>query len=383
MQQKKSLTQNGLTTSHTILIFLSMAIIGVCLYLTKHYFDLHFSSEDLSQGKSLCNLNSFFTCDSATMSKISNIAGVPIAFFGIMVGTSFLLGSIFPSDGFEKTNKLLAILNGIGCGILFIFSLVVLKTLCPFCTLYYILSWISLFLFYRFGIEGSLMPDIKIVSILGVITILGATLIYNRQKTLTVEKNSISNSLVEQFYKLPNLGFPEIESPFTLAKAADFTKAPVNVFIYSDFQCPSCKFGHELWNKLAKIYEGKININYYFFPLDNLCNPKMTRPMHLLACKAAYLAACSPNFHQIHDEIFANQEILSDNWLNEKVKSFNVQKCFEDPATKEKVVKILSTADKFNVQSTPTIILNGVKIEASLTEAQYRGLLDEIIRRGH
>ena len=63
MQQKKSLTQNGLTTSHTVLIFLSMAIIGVCLYLTKHYFDLHFSSEDLSQGKSLCNLNSFFTCD--------------------------------------------------------------------------------------------------------------------------------------------------------------------------------------------------------------------------------------------------------------------------------------------------------------------------------
>jgi hypothetical protein len=274
-------------------------------------------------------------------------------------------------------------LNGIGCGILFIFSLVVLKTLCPFCTLYYILSLISLFLFYRFGIEGSLMPDIKIVSILGVITILGATLIYNRQKTLTVEKNSISNSLVEQFYKLPNLGFPEIESPFTLAKAADFTKAPVNVFIYSDFQCPSCKFGHELWNKLAKIYDGKININYYFFPLDNLCNPKMTRPMHPLACKAAYLAACSPNFHQIHDEIFASQEILSDNWLNEKVKTLNVQKCFEDPATKEKVVKILSTADKVNVQSTPTIILNGVKIEASLTEAQYRGLLDEIIRRGH
>ncbi|MFZ4714748.1 MAG: thioredoxin domain-containing protein [Bacteriovoracaceae bacterium] len=383
MQEKKSLTQNGLNLSHTFLILIALTMIGTCIYLTKHYFDLHFATADLTESSSLCNINSFFTCDSATLSKMSNIAGVPIAFFGMMLGVSFLLGSIFPSETFERTNKGLAIANGIGCALLFIFSLAVLKTLCPFCTFYYVLSWLSLFLFIRFGIQGSLIPDIKIISLLGVITLVGAFLFYNKSKELTVKKNALSNSVIDQFYKLPNLGLPAIESPFTLAKAADFGKAPLNVMIYSDFQCPYCKLVHEIWNKLAQHYAGKINIHYYFYPLDMNCNAKMTRPMHQFACQASYIAACSPNFKEAHDDLFKNQDNLSNAWLDEKIKSLKIEACVKDPATKEKVVQVLTTGEKFNIQSTPTIILNGVKIEGSLPEAQFIGLMDEIVRRHH
>ena len=53
-------------------------------------------------------------------------------------------------------------------------------------------------------------------------------------------------------------------------------------------------------------------MQYLFYPLDNNCNPKVTRPLHPLACEAAYLASCLPEkFKQVEADIFDNQEHLS------------------------------------------------------------------------
>jgi protein-disulfide isomerase len=49
--------------------------------------------------------------------------------------------------------------------------------------------------------------------------------------------------------------------------------------------------------------------------------------------------------------------------------------------TKDKISKIIAAAEGYNVASTPTFLLNGVKIEGALPIDQLSIILDEIIRR--
>ena len=126
--------------------FLSLAMIGVSIYLTQHFYHVHFP-EGIGAG-SLCDISSFFNCDSATNSSFSNIFGTPISLLGLITGIIFLLGattSIFTNF----TVLIFGTINVVGCLVLFIYSLTALGSLCPFCTLYYLLSAGTLYMFHK------------------------------------------------------------------------------------------------------------------------------------------------------------------------------------------------------------------------------------------
>ena len=55
--------------------------------------------------------------------------------------------------------------------------------------------------------------------------------------------------------------------------------------------------------------------------------------------------------------------------------------CTKSKETKEGVVKIIGEAKRFNIVSTPTMLINGVKIEGGLPLDQIYIILDEILRR--
>src|SRR5690606_8714908 len=106
------------------------------------------------------------------------------------------------------------------------------------------------------------------------------------------------------------------------------------------------------------------------------------RPLHPFACKAAYLAACLPDkFAEVEAKIFANQDGLSDSWLEDYAKKENVLDCYKSEDTKAKVTEYISRSAPFNIRSTPTVILNGVKIEGVLPYNQLKILLDELVSR--
>ena len=143
------------------LFILSILIIATSLYLTKHYYNVKFPTS-LSSG-SLCDINSFFNCDAATNSPLSNILGIPTSIFGLIMGLLFLSGILFQSSNFQGATYYLSGANFIGCVLLFIYSLVSLGTLCPFCTVYYILSGLVFFIYFKY-------INIKTTSLISVIS---------------------------------------------------------------------------------------------------------------------------------------------------------------------------------------------------------------------
>ncbi|MBH46805.1 MAG: hypothetical protein CME71_01400 [Halobacteriovorax sp.] len=368
------------TLVHALVVTLGIAIITTTAYLTNHYFAIKFP-DGLGSASALCDISGFLNCDAATHSPISNVAGIPISIFGTLIGILLLSGYLFTSPGFESTMKFVLTVNLIGCIVLFIYSIIALGSLCPMCTLYYLLSFGAFFVFYRYAhsIRPTALPIVCIIALFAA-TSAGAYM-YTSSK---MEKNeALATSLIQQFDSLADLGAPEKPSEFRLATATeDFQSAPIQVTKFSDFQCPACKAMSEQLHKAMRQYKGQINIQYIFYPLDPACNSSMDRNLHPFACKAAYLASCLPEkFPEVEKEIFDNQDSISDSWLEAYAKKEGVLDCYKSDATKEKVKEYVERATPFNVRSTPTVLLIGLKIEGVLPFNQLQVLMDELISR--
>lgn len=378
MNERKTLSA-GLSTGLSALLFISgIIMVGVSLYLTSHYFNINFP-EGLASA-SACDINSFFNCDASTTSPLSNIAGVPISLFGVLIGLFVLLGMLFKNEELEGTNHFLLRLNALGCLILFVYSLAVLGSLCPFCTAYYLVSFIALYIFHK---HSSLtMPTPKFGGVMVVIFAAVFAFEYSSVNEKLSNKSKYSKSLIAQFKSSKNLGVPKKESPFRLASATErFEDGPIQITVFSDFQCPACKLITHVLPILEKKYHGKLNIQYNYYPLDQACNPSIKNPFHQYACKAAYLTSCLPkNFKEIHDYIFANQDQLSDAWLDDLAKKEGVVECMKTEKTKSLVLALINNAKDFNIQSTPSLIVNGVKISGVRKLTDYETIFNQILK---
>ncbi len=364
-------------------VIAAIAMVALSIYLTKHYFDVKFPTGLVGGG--LCDINSFFNCDLATHSLLSNIAGVPISLLGLLTGVFILFGFLFNNERVEGTIHFLLWINAIGCAFLLVFSLVALGGLCPACTLYYLASFIALFTFYKTSNYKAI--SLPVFASYGAVYLIIFGITYNyvsgKEAKTSEAKSKLAKGLISQFQNLPNLGSPSINSEFMMATTGqDFKEAKVRITKFSDFECPACKMLSEVLHKVSKKYEGKVAIQYFFYPLDNNCNPEMKRPMHQNACNAAYLAACLPEkFAAIEEEIFSNQQNLTTEWIEKRAKEEGVLDCYKSKETKDKIATYIKASKPFNIKSTPTFLLNGIKIEGVLPENQLSILIDHILSK--
>lgn len=87
----------------------------------------------------------------------------------------------------------------------------------------------------------------------------------------------------------------------------------VQIHLYSDFQCPSCKRLDD--NLLLTVSQfSNVKVIRHEFPLDGNCNKLliyqkiMGQNLHDFACQSAALALCKPNqYWSIHDRLYEHQ----------------------------------------------------------------------------
>jgi protein-disulfide isomerase len=378
-KQTNSFYQSASINLQTLVTVLGIAIIATTIYLTNHYLNVHFPV-GLGEG-SLCDVNSFFNCDAATHSKLAAVFGIPISGFGLVIGVLVLFGFFFKSPAYEGTLYKILMVNLAGCLFLFGFSLLILGTLCPFCTVYYVLSALTFFVFWKFSPHRTL--DIKSLIPMLVVLILSSVI----NKFIVIQKENsqtlVRDSLIKQYDSYQKVALPVVMSPHVIAKSTDkFEDAPIQLLIFSDFQCPACKVLSKMMEPIVKRYKGKININYFFYPLDNACNDKMTRSLHPVACSAAYLSNCAADkFYEVHDKIFEDQEELSFEYVNKYAEKLGLTACMNSEENKQQVKTLIDQGNLVGVRSTPTILLNGVKIEGALPLGQFYLLMDELVKR--
>lgn len=380
MSEQKTLTTNGLTLPHTLNILFSIGMIFVGTYLTSHFYETYFPT-GLGSGEGLCSGTGFWGCNKATTSALGHIFYIPTSFFGIVIGIVGLVGAIFPSVQMEANNKLIIFANALGCVALLLYSIIGLGGLCQFCTLYYLFSFATAFLYYKYSEVGIKVSPL-ISGMFALVLILPGLYMNSYFKGKQDQQSSLSKQYVNQFESLEDLGNPVFESPYKINKAFESNEeAPVVISIFSDFQCPFCQSVSKQIPDIIRGFEDKVNVQYYFYPLDMNCNPKVKRNMHPYACKAAYLAACdTEKFAEVHDVIFERQSQLSAENLDLWAKEFGLTDCFNNQKLKDIIQQTMNAGDQYNLRSTPTIIINGRKIEGSVPTVHMRSIIESLLK---
>ena len=159
--------------------------------------------------------------------------------------------------------------------------------------------------------------------------------------------------------------------------------APVTIVEYASFTCPHCaRFHADILPELKKAYidAGKVRLVFRDFPLDRS------------AFAASVVARCASagRYYGVVDLLFREQP----RWAGARdamaalrrlatlagISKKKLDACLKDEKLQNAVLQQRLTATKkFNVTSTPTLIVNGAKYHGGLTLEQFRAVIDRAL----
>ncbi len=197
-------------------------------------------------------------------------------------------------------------------------------------------------------------------------------------KNILIAAGSIITIFVFLFfiYKLTNspikTEFPEIN----IVKTQDHKKWNLqskNIIVeYSDYVCPACNSLHSFLNELEKTATPNAQLVFRHFPLYQI------HPESSNAAYAAEAAFIQGKFWEMSDLIFDNQAEWNKLTQPEsyfinlaKKLSLDLDKFKKDMASqavKDRVQSDLSEGEKIGINSTPSLFLNGKKVEVNSNE---------------
>jgi protein-disulfide isomerase len=165
----------------------------------------------------------------------------------------------------------------------------------------------------------------------------------------------------------------------TLGPAAEYWElgprnAVITMIEFSDFECPYCSHEIAPLRSILSQYRGKIHLIFKHTPL----------PFHahaLLAHEASMAAAEQHRFWEMHDLLFANQKHLERADLSRYASQIGLDmgafnQALDQRKYKPIVERLMWEALGFGVNATPTIFVNGKKLEGNQSEAQLRTVIE-------
>lgn len=395
---EQSLTLGGVTSRRMLSLLSGLGMAVFSVLTIDHYYAANFP-ESIFEG-SFCDISAFFNCDSSAYSLISAIAGVPLGYFGLLVGVLVALGAVFPAASFERTNKMISLLNAVGVIALFGYSVFITGTLCLLCSGFYVFSLLSVFLFWEYGIDkgrgflGSwVRPSTKqllVFAVLGLTGAYGFTL-YTDARGLA-QSGGVAARAVKEYYNLNTVKWPSFISPYWTVKATEeFEDAPIRIVEYGDLLCSDCLILYNQLKQLKPEFEGKMNIAFQFFPLEAKCNDVVEKDLHPGACNVSYVAAYDPDkFLAIHNEIFENFRSARRDaeWRANLARRFDIDAALTDSETIALVDRMIETGREYEktderyahgIRSTPTMIVNNRMIIGTLPIEQLRAIFQALV----
>ena len=395
----RTLTLGGWKLRRVLSFIAGAGMIAASVMTIDHFFKANYPKTIFAG--SFCDISAFFNCDSSAFSEISQVVGIPLGFFGMFMGALIVLGTVVPSEAFERTNKSLSLLNVLGVVALFLYAVLHLGSLCLLCSGFYLFSIMNFVLFALYGIDREpknpfrrwVRPSLKLLVVFAVIAAAGAYGMIEYHDARKAAQTGTAVNIVRQFYELPKVALPSFLSPYWSVKSTDkFEDAAIQVIEFTDFACPDCLYLSQQLEKLKKEFGGKINVAIQFFPLEGLCNEVVPEKanLHPGACELTYIAAGNPErFAEMHDEIWADFASRKDPaWRAAFAKKYGAEGAPSDPAVRELVKRIIDTgaeyektSDKFShgIRSTPTMIINNRMIIGKLPYEHLKAIFQALV----
>jgi protein-disulfide isomerase len=151
--------------------------------------------------------------------------------------------------------------------------------------------------------------------------------------------------------------------------------APLEMVIFSDFQCPFCGRVEPTLKQVEKEYEGKVRFVWknYPLPFHNNAEP---------AAEAAMAAGAQGKFWEMHDKLFANQTALDRPNLEKLAQELGLDMTrFKADLDSQKYKSTIEAETKegqaVGVNGTPAVFINGRKISGAYPFDTFKKIADE------
>lgn len=370
-------------TSPLSLIFIlsTLAAMGIHYYLIGQHIDLKYG---LGETSSMCNVSAFFNCDNSIISPYSEIFGIPLAIFGFFTSLIILFYGVkallFTQSENRSASASVALtfsgVSAVASVIMALISLFVLKSLCPFCTVAYVLSFITLG--SALTLLKPLRPEIKgralkSLAVAAVVILVGSVAV-GKMKTQPFNNSEIQEIISLSIQKWKN----ETPTPVDLVEPLKYgpDMAKMKIVEFADFLCPHCRVAYNKLHTLAKT-QGDIQVIFQPFPLDG-CAGSAENPG--LRCQLAMTAHCSEQVAkkgwESHEYLFRHQQEIAENGsitsaiekLSQAIGADKAQleACVNDAKTLDIVKRQLEVGKKLGIQGTPTVYINDKKFQGPL-----------------
>jgi protein-disulfide isomerase len=248
----------------------------------------------------------------------------------------------------------------------------------------------------RFVITGKAADPVKARwKVLGLVTVaLGALVLY-QWSLINVSPGSSLDSPQQILAKFETTTEQEItvgpDDP-VLGPA----NAPLQLVVFTDFQCPTCRLYAGELHILVDQYSDKLQVVLKHYPLNKACNPGMQSmpvDLHPRACEAAYAAEAARKqgkFWPFHDKLFATDLRSETTGLDSLAQDLGLDlERFKadslDISTMVKVHSDIALAGRLQVRGTPNLFLNRrpvSNIRPQAVRALIHQLLQEAARAG-
>jgi protein-disulfide isomerase len=150
-------------------------------------------------------------------------------------------------------------------------------------------------------------------------------------------------------------------------------KAPIEIVMFSDYQCPFCKRAEESVSKVLKEYKGKVSLYFRDYPLAFHDRAKP-------AAEAARCAAEQGKYWEYHDKLFEKQQ-LSDEDLVKHAKDLKLdiakfEPCVKGQKYKEQIEKDIEAGSDVGVTGTPAFFINGIPLSGAQPFETFKKTID-------
>ena len=367
-----------LTVQILAIVGLLLSIKLACIYYVANYEKYALSS--------FCSINEFVDCDGAARSTVSQFWGIPLAYWGIFFYLTVLFLTVV--DWFKKF-RLLKFLEVFKNPMSYVSTLgtvafacsMVLAGLSVFkihklCILCFITYFIDLFI-ALVASSGEFKKLVEAFKTTFVDFIAGAK---QYTKTFVVLVIMATAFLV---YSGTTYNFvPHVKKQKAILKYRDIKFNPyrvkgnvlgaedgdVVIELYSDYVCPICYMENIMLHEAVKDFSN-IKIVHHNVPFDKECNPYISINMHPNACfmaKGAIAAGKQGNYWEMSSLLYENQPKNIEQMLKLAAQlGFDKDKFINDlesEATANEIEVELKKSDDLQIDSTPTIFINGDEI---------------------
>lgn len=154
--------------------------------------------------------------------------------------------------------------------------------------------------------------------------------------------------------------------------------APVQVVLFSEFECPFCARVEPLLDRVHSQYGDRVAIVFRDFPL----------PSHAQAMQAAEAAGCAGRqgkFWEYHKLLFANQADLSADGLRRRAEDLELDvqafgACLASGEMRAEIRADVADGERAGVAGTPALFVNGRFFGGTPTFEDLTAVIDEELR---